>query len=172
MTTARAFLRALVQQGMRPAAVLSRMNDLLVTDMTDGRFMTMFYGVLQPEQRTMFYSSAGHEPPLLVRPRTGTFEEFTTGGCPLGILQKLSYPMAEIRVGMGDILVISTDGIQESMDKAHAKFGRERLANVITKHASLDAATIIRKVHDAVRAFSEKLPQRDDLTLVIAKCTG
>jgi serine phosphatase RsbU (regulator of sigma subunit) len=172
MTSARAFLRALVKQGIEPHVILERMNALLVTDMTNGRFMTMFYGVLRPQEKTIFYSSAGHEPPLLVRPETKSSQEFETGGCPLGILEGAPYPPAQITVQPGDILALSTDGIQESMDVSHKKFGRDQLTQVIIEHHDLDAASIIRKVHHSVTDFCDTVPQRDDLTLVILKCLG
>ena len=170
MTTARAFLRALVRQGMDPPEVMTRMNDLLEKDMTDGRFMTMFYGVLRPEEKVLLYSSAGHEPPLRVRPGTGEAQEFRSAGCPLGILQGVEYPSEQQPLQPGDILVLSTDGIQESMNETHEKFGRQRLVDVIRENSRMESSSIIRKVHEAVMAFCAGVPQRDDLTLVIAKC--
>ncbi len=170
MTTARAFLRSLVRQGKDPAGVLGVMNDLLVRDMTDGRFMTMFYGVLRTADRVLEYSSAGHEPPLLVRPKEKSFEELKSAGCPLGILDGVEYPVAQQRIQPDEFLVLSTDGIQESMNEAHEKFGRQRVADIICANADADVAAIIRKVHEAVVAFCGGAPQRDDLTLVIVKC--
>ena len=170
MTAARASLRALVRQGTDPAQVLTRMNDLLVRDMTDGRFMTMFYSVLRAEQKTLQHSSAGHEPAVLIRPNESSFREIHDAGCPLGILQGVSYPTGHECLRPGDILVLSTDGIQESMNEDHERFGRPRLVSVIRENRHREASAIIQKVHEAVQAYCRDVAQRDDLTLVIIKC--
>lgn len=172
MTTARAFLRALVREGISPSAVLGRMNELLITDMAEGRFMTMIYCILSPREKRLVYASAGHEPPLLIRPDDPSFSELRTAGCPLGILDGIEYPLAEQVIQHGEILVLSTDGIHESMNQSHEKFGRERLVQVIRGNAHHDASTIIRKVHEAVVDFCAGEPQRDDLTMVVIKCIG
>ncbi|MHC4924432.1 MAG: PP2C family protein-serine/threonine phosphatase, partial [Planctomycetota bacterium] len=55
MATARALLRAFLFTDRDPAMTLANLNDFLSEDMETGRFMTLFYGNLDVEARTMSY---------------------------------------------------------------------------------------------------------------------
>ncbi|MEW6356322.1 MAG: GAF domain-containing SpoIIE family protein phosphatase [Planctomycetota bacterium] len=170
MTTARAFLRALIAGGVPIAAILGQLNDFLVDDMGEGRFMTLFYGVLDPNKKEMKFTSAGHEPGVVMRSGSGEFCEVENTGCPLGIMPGAPFPEGEvISLSSGDILLLLTDGILEAMDLKREKFGRERLRKVVAQEKTRPAREIIQSVHKAVLDFCAGAAQRDDLTMVVIK---
>ncbi|NOZ20562.1 MAG: SpoIIE family protein phosphatase [Planctomycetes bacterium] len=94
MSTARAFLRALIAGNIPLAAILAQLNDFLVDDMGEGRFMTLFYGVLDPKNKTVNFTSAGHEPAVIMRRGSEEFCEAPNTGCPLGIVPGTPFPEA------------------------------------------------------------------------------
>jgi len=170
MTTARAFLRALIAAGVPVGQILAQLNDFLVDDMGEGRFMTMFYGVLNPKRRELAFSSAGHEPGLILEAASGKFTELDNTGCPLGIMPGTDFPAGPlVKLAPGDILLLLTDGIFEAMDVSREKFGRDRLREVIRREQHSPSRTIIEAMHEAVTAFRGEAAQRDDLTMVVVK---
>src|SRR5690606_1713868 len=58
----------LLQAGVRlsdPASLIQYMNDVLFNQ-TSGNFVTIFYGIYDPVERSLVYSSAGHNSPFLI----------------------------------------------------------------------------------------------------------
>ncbi|NNL65386.1 MAG: SpoIIE family protein phosphatase, partial [Myxococcales bacterium] len=130
MATARAFLRGLLAQSRDLPALMARLNELLALDVRGGRFVTLFVGLLSPAEGRLRYASAGHDPPLHRR-ADGLVTELEATGPPLAVVSDAAFPSAEIRVGEGDWLVLTTDGAWELRDATGACFGRERLIRAI-----------------------------------------
>ena len=77
-----------------PAALLGHLNRQLSMHYTVANevFVTAFYGIYDPAARTLTYSSAGHNPPRLIRCRDGTVQSLEeVGGPPLGLVEDLEY---------------------------------------------------------------------------------
>ena len=66
MSATRGMLRSLASLGSGPGEVLTRLNNMLLEDFPDGRFVTMVYAELDPQKRTLRLANAGHLAPLLV----------------------------------------------------------------------------------------------------------
>ena len=84
LSATRGMLRSLAEASCSPSEVLTKLNQLLVNDFPSGRFVTMVYAVLNPETRTLTFSSAGHLRPLLIENQQARFLD-TERGLPLGI---------------------------------------------------------------------------------------
>ena len=69
----------------QPAQVFQAVNQRLLEYTAAHQFVTVFFGVLQPESGLLTYSNAGHNPPLLVSPaHPGTTGQLTHSGLPWG----------------------------------------------------------------------------------------
>src|SRR5215217_622785 len=66
MAFLRASLRAGVQIGYAPHIALSNVSSLLWDSIERNQFVTAFHGILDASNRTLSYSNAGHNPPLLM----------------------------------------------------------------------------------------------------------
>ncbi len=154
-----------------PASLLAYLNDRLTRSYTSsGTFVTAFYAVLDPASRTLTYSTAGHNPPRLIRGGRALSLD-AAGGLPLGIVEGQAYPEARVRLERGDLLLLYTDGITEAMAPARAGervelFGTERLDRVLVGCASGSAAACLERVREAVAAFTADAPATDDRTLI------
>jgi len=154
-----------------PAALLGYVNRQLSQHYTVANevFVTAFYGIYDPVQRTLTFSSAGHNPPRLKRCGDGsvhTLEE--VGGPPLGLFNELDYDQTTLELRPGDILAFYTDGITEAMDAGGSQFGVNRLDDVL-RRCGLDAQAIIARVIEAVDRFTDDRLPDDDRTLLVAK---
>ena len=150
-------------------------NDLLrafnnvVCQITGGnRFISMFYGKLCPQSRSLEYSNAGHNPPLLIRAGMdpGPLDK---GGTVLGLLPDAEYESARIDLGQGDVLILYTDGAVEAENPAGEQYSAERLSKTVSLHLHQSASQLVETIYTSVIQFRETNSLADDLTLVLLK---
>jgi len=166
----RALYRAVVRQAHDLAAAADQVQALLAQDLPEGRFVTAFFGVLDPARSAVRYVSAGQGPILAYSAATGEFAELPTQGLPLGIVPELPYePTVEQPLAPGDMLVLLTDGFFEWSNPAGEQFGTQRVHDVVHAHRAAPAEQLIALLYDAVIEFAAGSPQADDLTAVIVK---
>jgi sigma-B regulation protein RsbU (phosphoserine phosphatase) len=108
-----------------------------------GRFITFFYCLLDADTRTLTYSNAGHNPPLVMR-KDGALERLEKGGLVLGIFPDASFAQGEVHLAPGDRLLLFTDGVSEAEDPDQQEFGEERLANAV-RTAPRDSAEALQQ---------------------------
>ncbi len=170
MATARGVLHSLVDRQPSNLEVLaSELNNHLYRDTADAYFMTLFYGVLDPAERSLHWISAGHAPTFLYR-SDGHIEELDSSGIPLGIIEKTNYEMASvIKFTEGDILLIGTDGIWETRDTAEEMFGTKRVHELLIQYANADADTIADQLISDLDSFRGEHSRDDDITLMVVK---
>ncbi len=169
MVTFRAYLRATILNELAMRVVMARVNRLLLDGWSGDRFITVFYGLIDPENRRLLYISAGHNPPLLLR-ADGSQSLLEHSGFPLGVFANSKYSESVVNFQSGDILVMYTDGVTEARNQSDDGFGVERLAQTITQSRHLSAKELCEAVTTAVADFSEEIGgPEDDLTISIIK---
>lgn len=171
MTTARGFLRMRAAQPGSPGQIVTEMNRHLASDLYgSGRFMTMFYLKLDPENKAAHWVRAGHDPAMIYCPRLDVFAELEAGaGLPLGVIEESSYEEQSNELHPGQIIAIGTDGIWEARNRSGEMFGKERFKMVLRENADGTAQEIMDAVFEAVRVFTGGAKADDDITLVIVK---
>jgi sigma-B regulation protein RsbU (phosphoserine phosphatase) len=174
MTTARAFLRMRASQPGTISEIITAMNHHLTRDVLEtGRFMTLFYLSIDPEQKSLDWVRAGHDPAIVYDPVRDEFEELKGGGVALGVNDEFDYE--ENRKGglaNGQIIAVGTDGIWEAINKDGEMFGKDRLRRVIRSHAGEGSSDILNAVYDGLNQFTRGQKTEDDITLVIIKVDG
>lgn len=129
------------------------------------KFLTAFFGLLEPSTGILRYVSAGHNPALLRRV-TGDVEQLKATGVPMGMFPNATWGEETLELLPGDLLCVYTDGVTEALNAADEEFGMERLARLLDEGSP---AEICRRVFDAVGVFASEVPQYDDQTLLLAK---
>ena len=160
-------LRARELEG--PAAIIKDLDTVLKQITSTATFVTMFYGRFDQGSRTLQYANGGHNPPLLVRTRTGESLTLQEAGPILGILNQAQYTDTVVALDQGDILTLFTDGVTEQENEAGDEFSLSRLEQVIVSRETESAAALVARVTEAVSAFAGAKEQADDLTLVVVK---
>ncbi|MEM9066391.1 MAG: SpoIIE family protein phosphatase [Planctomycetota bacterium] len=166
-------LRAMVRMGLRAGwdtrEGLSALNAQLFEDLPDGRFLTAWFGVLDPETSTVRSFSAG-QGPLLVARADGSIEEIETQSWPLAVSSELGGTEGcDVVLGPGDAFVISTDGIMEAPNVDGEQFGVDRLRDVLKQCHGGDAHEIIGAVNWAVAEWTGRAVMDDDRTVLVIK---
>jgi sigma-B regulation protein RsbU (phosphoserine phosphatase) len=113
--------------------------------------------------------AGAHEDPLLFRRRTGRCERLKTPGFWLAAVEDVSAVTTDLEAQLedGDVLVLYTDGITESMNETHSQFGLERLVAVIERHGTDSPGKICDAIVLSLTAWSTT--QMDDVSLLVAK---
>lgn len=168
MALSRSLVRAAALDGSSPGVALSRANRWISRDTDTSMFVTLFYGVLDPERGVLRYACGGHNPPLLMR-ADGDVMQLTTPGIALGVLEEATIGEAEVEMQPGDVLVCYTDGVTEAIDADEQPFDVVRLIEVVARHRTRSAAEIVQAIVAALQAFTADRPPFDDITLVIIK---
>ncbi|MCE9589607.1 MAG: PP2C family protein-serine/threonine phosphatase [Planctomycetes bacterium] len=171
MAVCRAYARASLPLMTDPGTLLERINTLVHEDVRGGRFVTFVLTVLDGPRSRFDVVSAGHGPTLLLRAATGEVQQFGGDGMPLGVLPNEEYGRAQsVELASGDVLLMATDGFFEWQRASdNQQFGIERLVQLLKRIGHEDAATILRRVDEAVLAFSQGSKQKDDVTAVVIK---
>jgi serine phosphatase RsbU (regulator of sigma subunit) len=170
MSTGRAVLRSHAQRDVAPGEVLGVVNHHLAQDAVAGKFMTLYYGVLDPAAGTLVYANAGQGGCFVLRGAGGPPETMAASAPPAGVVDGI--PFVEGRVeGLraGDVVVLGTDGIWETADASGELFGMERFEAVARANATKSAKEIADAVRAAADAHRGTGPQTDDVTLIVAR---
>jgi sigma-B regulation protein RsbU (phosphoserine phosphatase) len=150
--------------------IVNRLNDLLVEDMPDGRFVTFAGVLLDPARHRAQMLSAGHGPLFRCLYAAGELMESGADGLPLGLMADGDYgPSDEFPLDPGDSILLVTDGLFEWSSAAGEAYGLERLRTSIRKLAASPADEMIRGLYDKAREFVGGIDQADDVSIVVVR---
>ncbi len=170
MMVCRTMMKAAAIGHHAPSAVLREVNDLVLEKNEAEMFVTVFYGIYDPESRVLRYANAGHNNPLLVR--SGGQTEFlpSTRGIAIGVVEDLDFAEGQVSLEPGDAVFLYTDGVTEAANSEDEEFGEERLVKTLSSAAREDATTTTQCVLDAVHEFAAGVRQADDITCLTLFC--
>lgn len=157
--------------GMPVVDVARQMNISLCADNETCRFITLWLGCLDLRSGSLEYVNAGHDTPLLLR-RNGLEALPSSENMPLGVSDDAEFISGYIALHPGDILLLYTDGVTESMDAAGIELGRDSLNQAVLASAGsgdIDASGVIDCVLDRVRRHASGTDQSDDITMLCLK---
>jgi phosphoserine phosphatase RsbU/P len=167
MANFQASLKSLASQHLSPAEVNTRLNDVLYANIPVHKFVTAFYGVVNIPERTLTFTNAGHNPPLLVR-RDGNVVRLEAGGTVLGAFPNALYAQDEIELRHDDRLVLFTDGLTEAVDATGEQFGEERLMQLLRDYRDRSAEELKDILFNAVGEFCGNTFRDDAALMVVA----
>lgn len=150
--------------------ILAQINDFLVKETQEDRFVTLFFARYEVETRTITYASAGHPPAYIIDESGHLKAKLTSTTLPLGVLSDASFPMVRnIRLDRNDTMLMLTDGVLETPSPDHQLFGEARTIQLLQRHRHLSAPRIFEALHHRLREFSQQAVLADDITAVILK---
>ncbi len=155
--------------GRRAAAAIRDANTIIAKDSKSGMFVTLFYGFLDSDTRTLTYVNAGHNPPIHFHAADGTLTDLPATGIAMGAIIDAPFTQDTVQMLPGDVLVLYTDGITEAENADLKMFGVEQLEGIIISSRGLSADGLCGKILGAVRAFTGDHPQSDDITLMVIR---
>jgi serine phosphatase RsbU (regulator of sigma subunit) len=154
----------------QPALALGEANSRILAETDTDMFVTVFYGVLDPQVGTLTYCNAGHNPPYLLSiAEEGAVHGLERTGMALGVVGDMTLEQDTVQFSPGDVLLLYTDGVTEAQNPEGAMFGVERLLAAAREQRGAPALRVQEAILEAIHAFVGDAPQFDDITLMVAR---
>lgn len=93
----------------------------------------------------------------------------TSTNCMIGAIEEWTYQTSKAQLGVGDTLVMYTDGVNEAFDSNFQEYGDERMQQLLEQQKGQDCRTIIEAQMNDVKSFAGNAPQSDDITIMALK---
>jgi sigma-B regulation protein RsbU (phosphoserine phosphatase) len=172
MAVTKTLFKANTGTGISPDEILTRLNNELAQDNESCMFVTIFCGILNTKTGEVLYSSAGHNPPLILR--RGNEAEYldTPSGIAVGVKEDLSFQTEKLRLAPGEFLFMYTDGVTEAADLKENLFSEERLQKELTALRQKTIQEMVLGLMQKIDDFAQGTPQADDITMMALKYFG
>lgn len=154
-----------------PESIVAGVNRDICRNQSVVPLASLFLARLDAATGIVHYCSAGHPPALLLR-ANGKLELLSEGGMLLGVVSEASYVAGCFELGVGDVLLIYSDGITESLNYAGEEFGYARLEAQLRRAQAGPADAALFSVLGAVQDFAAASPLVDDMSLAIVRRDG
>ena len=166
MAVSRTLIRAIGMQGYEPDVCLTKANSLLCQESVDQMFVTVFYGIYNLRTGVLDYCNGGHNSPYILR-NGGQVEVMPIStNCLVGVIEGITYTKEQARLGVGDTLVMFTDGVNEATNTAFEEYGDARMEKLLAEQNGKTCREVIDGQLADVRSFAEGAEQSDDITLL------
>ncbi|NCB39101.1 MAG: hypothetical protein EOM80_10045 [Erysipelotrichia bacterium] len=171
MTVFKTTLSTMELANLSANEVLSRANRIIAKNITNDRFITAMYVIIDATTGEVELSSAGHNPAFVASGRGMelTLHEKNVKCMPLGILENYKYETTQFTLKKGDLLFLYTDGVTEARNETEEEFGESRLKKFLNRPRAADPAKAI--LHE-IQEFSKYAKQHDDITAVSIEFNG
>jgi len=148
-----------------PATILERVNRSLTHVSRDAMFATAVVAVIDTTNGQVEIATAAH-PLGVLRSASGWSRMVgATGGPPIGIRDRATFPQTSHPLAPGDTVLFYSDGVTEAVNIGDDQYGNERLLAAI-RPAGGSIREMTRALADDVARFSQGCEQRDDITIV------
>jgi len=169
-TQLQAMLRVSFRLGASLDEAYRHVNNQMVEDLPDDRFITAFIGFLDPQSHVVAFHSGGQGPILHFQAATGTCHWHKPTSFPVGIMELDGSDRAQtLALSPGDILALISDGVYEFARADGEAFGEHGVADVLRRNHEQPMAELGQRLVEAAFAFGEGAPQADDVTLVLVR---
>ena len=128
-------------------------------------FVTLFFGMLDPETGMLTYINAGHNPPVLLDSLGRIKERLTLTGPAVGLMPNIIYTSRQSTIEPGDTLFLFTDGVPESHNPEGKLFTEKRMLEILSEPMVSTKALLNTIVHE-LNVFMSNTNPFDDITMM------
>jgi phosphoserine phosphatase RsbU/P len=167
MSNFQANLRALFTHNIDLAALLNRLNSIVVVNAAGEKFITLFVARYDHETGVLEYINAAHNPPVLYNTVTGEILQLPPSCVGLGMLDEIPLiEKTEIIIKDYSKIICYTDGLSELKDEHGTEIGTK----VIIRHISNknSAEDNIREMIKELGLPDNNPTTFDDVSIIVA----
>ncbi len=169
MVMIRAILQLVTNTDQDAATILNWVNRGITGKIEIDHFATLQIVIFDPNTGICEYANAGHKPPLIWKGEAGLVDAIDLRNDPIGVDRKTEFASQRFKLESGDILVLYTDGLIETINQAGRQYGIKSLTNQLHKYHELSPKDIAAKIGADVHNFAGHIRQHDDQTLLVMK---
>jgi GAF domain-containing protein len=168
MCSLKACMDSVIELDLPPGQTVDRLNRILTRQLPSNRFVTFFYGVIDPATHVLSYVNAGQNSPVIVR-GGGELVPLVRGGLPLGIEPGAIYPSHEVTLEPGDLFLCYSDGVLDGVNAEGELFGEKRLFDLTRRLRRQPPAEVLEGIFLAVDEHQAQDVRADDTTLMLLR---
>jgi serine phosphatase RsbU (regulator of sigma subunit) len=150
-----------------PSVVAAALNEELCKNNPVGMFVTLFLGLLDLASGRLVFVNAGHPRPI--RLADNVREIAAKADPPLGIVPGIRHADHEAVLGVGEALVLITDGLADMTDPGGAFYTSERITADLETLLAAMPDMITGTLAARVQAFAAGTPAADDVTVLAVR---
>ena len=168
MANLQATFRSQAQIHKSLSDIIFSSNTLLHKSTEVDKYATLFAGIVDYKNHTLTYCNAGHNNPVKISAQ-GEIIKLSKGGIILGFMDAFPFDEETLQLDAGDLIVVYSDGITETMNEKGEEYGEERLMELLIDNFELSPSELISKIIGETEKHAMSEPQSDDKTLLILR---
>lgn len=173
MTLTKGILQSHAESDISAKVVLSKVNSLMYRTIEKSWYVSMFYAVLDPMNKKLTFSRAGHNPAIVLNKEKGNPQILQPAGIGLGLemgeIFTKTLVEGELQLESGNTLIFYTDGFTEAMNVDGEEYGEEKFLDFLKNNDTGSSSDLLNKTLEEINDFAGYAPQHDDMTMVILK---
>lgn len=169
MIMLRAILRLVVNTTQSAATILSWANRGISNESTIDHFASLALINYDSTTGKIQFATAGTTPVYIYSAETKEIKKVSSPSEPIGVEKTTQYVDNEADVKSGDIIVMYTDGLVETVNESGVPYTAGKLTQLIAQNSNLSGKEIANLVKSDIKKFSGSAHQHDDQTLLVIK---
>ena len=162
-------LRLYAQESKSPEETLINLNSMLIEDPRFAGFITLFHAIFDQNTRLFTYVTGGHEPAFIYHSKMKSVSILESNGQLLGATDNVYQKSDTVKLDIGDIIFIYSDGLSEARNAKGDFLGIEKLLEIFAFHAgNNNFSSIVEETVESARIFADGR-FRDDVTAIALK---
>jgi len=167
MAETRACLRSIATADSNVSRILAALNEVVTPDFGAGFFATVLFAKIDPREKTLSYSNAGHVPGYLFNTRGRIKHVLSSTGTPIGLFKDFECPSGgSVKLDPGSLLVFMTDGITEAEAQNGSMMGSKPVLKFIRRNRHKSAGYLSRGLFRLAKNFAGNPTDRSEMILL------
>jgi sigma-B regulation protein RsbU (phosphoserine phosphatase) len=169
MAVTKTLIKNIAKGFVYPDEAMMRANNEIAFDNESSMFVTVFCGILNIKTGELWYTNAGHNPPLLMCKEPSPEFLKNVSGPAIGVLADVTYTKEKIVLSHGDTLFMYTDGVTEAVNKNMDMFSEGRLKDEVYRNHNEPVKEVTSRLLSVIKSFSAGMDQSDDITIMVLR---
>ncbi|MCF7825942.1 MAG: SpoIIE family protein phosphatase [Candidatus Marinimicrobia bacterium] len=159
------------QKGFPIATLMTNLNKYLTNETELDEQITFFLSKMDVDKGIIYYVNAGHPAPLVFH-HDGSIERMESGGPLLGFDPDFTYEMGEVKLQNGDLFLLYTDGVTETVGSAGQILDESGLIAAVQAHLDEHVSVLANRLLEKIEKFNRKSSFEDDVTFIVGRYSG
>jgi len=166
MVIAKTLLQTEAQRDYALNEVIANVNNALTVNNDTAMFATTFCGILDLTTGDLQIVNAGHNPPLVGNNEDGYKYMEVDQNIALGIFEGFEFKVNQMKIKVGDKILLYTDGITEAFNPEEELFSEERLLDIMNQSVAETSEQLVTDIRKEIKKFTKDAEQSDDITIL------
>lgn len=173
MVILKSVLRTYLEASGDFKGLVVKLNTFIKENLPRGTFFAGLFGILDLKTQTIYYLNCGIPLMSMYIKSYNNAIEIQGEGRVLGFAKNIEpfLKLRKITMHPNDIIVFTTDGLLDSENLRGDRFGKDRVASIVTQNNAMSSKEIAEKIYARVEDFVPRELQ-DDVTILVFKHIG